>query len=172
MEHSDTSPLVARIADAFRDGDPAADHKPAETDNVRRLQEVYQAVGQGDFDGGYAERLAEDAELEIIGPDVLPLVGRWQGRAAVVAATRRNFDLLTEQQPELQTVVAQGNSVVVVGRERGRWRATGEPYEIHWVQEFTFRDGKLARIREFFDTAGLLAAVRPAVPNQADPTRT
>ena len=41
--------------------------------------------------------------------------------------------------------------VVVVAHEQGRIRATDSPYSIHWVQVATFRDGKLARLREIVD---------------------
>jgi ketosteroid isomerase-like protein len=57
--------------------------------------------------------------------------------------------------------VAQGDTVVVLGHEKGRFRPTGRDYELHWVQFFTFRDGKLARFRELADTAAFLDAVKP-----------
>jgi ketosteroid isomerase-like protein len=66
-----------------------------------------------------------------------------------------------EQQPEILAVVAQGAVVVVTARERGRYRATGRSYDLHWVQLFTFRQGKVVRVREVFDSAAMLAAVTP-----------
>jgi ketosteroid isomerase-like protein len=42
----------------------------------------------------------------------------------------------------------------VIGREQGRYRPTGRSYDFHWVQQFEFRDGKIAHVRELTDTAG------------------
>ena len=54
--------------------------------------------------------------------------------------------------------MAQGDVVVVVAHERGRFRATGRPYETHWVQIFTFRDGQLARFVQICDNSTMIDA--------------
>lgn len=41
--------------------------------------------------------------------------------------------------------------MVVIAHDQGRIRATDSPYSLHWVQVATFRDGKLARMREIVD---------------------
>ena len=38
--------------------------------------------------------------------------------------------------------------MVVTGRDRGRYRQTRQPNDVHWVQTITFRDGKIASFRE------------------------
>ena len=80
----------------------------------------------------------------------------------VIEATRQNFALVEEQRPEIQSVVAQGDTVVVLGRETGRFRPTGREYEMHWMHHYTFRGGKIQQIRELFDSAALLRAAAPA----------
>jgi ketosteroid isomerase-like protein len=35
---------------------------------------------------------------------------------------------------------------VLIGREHGRVKATGEPYQMQFVQRFLFRDGRLASV--------------------------
>jgi ketosteroid isomerase-like protein len=69
----------------------------------------------------------------------------------VLEAARNNFQLLEDQKPEIQTVVAQGDTVVVMAREKGRFAATGKEYESYWVQLFTFKGGKVIRIKELAD---------------------
>ena len=132
---------------AFRHGDPEHAAKRAEQENVRLLQEQYRAIGQGDKEG-FASLLAEDVEFEVLGPPEVPFLGRWQGRQAVTEAVWRNFALLEDQRPEVCSVVAQGDTVVVVLRERGRVRATGKDYAFECVQLHAFRDGKSVRVRE------------------------
>jgi ketosteroid isomerase-like protein len=38
--------------------------------------------------------------------------------------------------------------VVVIAREKGKIRVTGRSYELHWVQQYEFRDGKITRFLE------------------------
>jgi ketosteroid isomerase-like protein len=144
---------------AFHEDDANAAAKDAEAANVRRLQEQYRALARGDFPT-FLSCFADDIEMEIIGPDDVPFVGRWSGKQQVAEAVRRNFALVEEQRPKVQTLVAQGDLLVLIAREQGRFRATGRAYDIHFVQVFTFRDGKVAQFRQIFDSAPLLDATR------------
>jgi len=152
-------PIVAKfidgLASAFEEGDVGAAMKAAEAANVWRVQESYRAIARGDF-AAFFESLAEDVEMEFVGPPHAPFAGRWRGRDEAARAVRENFSQVDEQRPEIQTVVAQGDLVVVVAQERGRFRATGRSYETHWVQIFTFRDGKVARFRQICDNSSMI----------------
>jgi ketosteroid isomerase-like protein len=147
--------FIDRLHDAFLDGDNASATKVTEADNVRRLQEQYRALAQGNFAPVLAA-LADDIELELNGPVEVPINGCWHGLVEVSAAMQRNFGALAEQQAEILAVVAQGDSVVLFAREQGKVRATGAPYHLRWVQLFTFRDSKIVRVR------GVAAPVAPA----------
>jgi ketosteroid isomerase-like protein len=150
MSQAGIARMLDRITHAFHEGDPEAGRKQAEAENVRLLREQYDAIARGDFDGAI-EMFAEDIEFEILGPERGPFAGRWQGRAEVGDAVRRNFAKVENQEPEIHAVVAQGDTVVIIARECGRIRDTGQHYDVHWVQQFTFRDGKAVRIREIFN---------------------
>lgn len=139
--------LINRLPEAFHEGDEKATAKDVETVNVRLLQSVYQAIGRGDLQA-FMDLLAEDVDLEIVGPLTVPFLGSWRGRQQVTDAVRTNFAMVQEQQPVLQSVVAQGDTVVAVGHERGRYSETGQEYDIHWVQFHTFKGGMLSRIRQ------------------------
>lgn len=145
--------VVTRFVDhlhrAFHDGDRHAATKTEEAENVRLLCEQYRAIGRGDY-AAALDLMADDMVLEITGPPGHPFVGRAAGRAEVGAALGRNFALVGEQQIDVLSLVAQGDTVVVVGQERGRYQPSGEPYSVRWVQIFVFRDGKLQVMREVF----------------------
>ena len=151
--------FIDRLENAFHEGDPHATHKTAEKGNVKFLQEQYRALVRGDV-AAFAAALADDVELDVIGGPDLPFAGRWKGRDEVLKAIARNFSLLEDQQPEVESVVAQGDTVVVFARERGRFKATGREYDIRWAQWFVFRDGQLFRMRELAEEAPLVAAAR------------
>lgn len=139
--------FVDRFQQAFHHGDPEATAKPSEAGNVQLLQSIYQAIIDEDYEF-FANMLAEDVDLEIIGTPSVPFLGSWQGRSQVAAAVRSNFGALDEQAPELLSVIAQGDTVVISGRERGRYKATGQGYDVQWVQFNIFEDGKLIRARQ------------------------
>ena len=146
---------------AFLDGDPAAHLKETEAGNVGLVRDAYAALARGDA-AAFAGLLTDDAKLEIVGPPDLPFAGQWKGRGAVVDAVRHNFSLLEGQEPVVEAVVAQGDAVVVLFEETGQVRATGREYRGRGVQVFTVRDGKLSRVRQFADSAPLVAAFRGA----------
>jgi ketosteroid isomerase-like protein len=138
------------VASAFADGDAHVAQKLIESDHVRCVQLIYHAVARGAFDE-MLQLTTDDFTLEIFGPEDSPLVGTWRGRAEVLAAVNRNFAHFAEQTPHVQTVVAQGDTVVVIASEQGKLVATGNPYHVHWVHIFSFAGDRVAKIRQMFD---------------------
>lgn len=115
------------------------------SDPQAALHGIYSAIVQGDFDA-FGESVTDDVELNICGFG--PMDGRWRGRNQVVEATRKNFALLAGQRPEIEGMIAQGDSVAVLLRESGVLNSTGQAYSIRGVQWFTFANGKIKRIDE------------------------
>src|SRR5260370_353255 len=99
--------------------------------NLERLQECYRAIARGDFTV-MAAIMAEDVEMELTGPPLVPVAGRWFGRQQVEAASRANFARLADQRAELLAVAAIGDDVVMFAREQGRVRASGAVYHVLW----------------------------------------
>jgi len=121
---------------------------------VERLHEALQA-GQPDL---VRPELTDDIALEIIGPAVVPSCGQWAGKADVLAALHQHSASIHEPRPELVSRTARGDVVVVVLRERGQSLHNDAPYDIHWVQIFTFCDGMLCRVSEVADGLDLALA--------------
>jgi ketosteroid isomerase-like protein len=123
--------------------------RPAATIEAGDIQAVlhaaYSAVVQGNFEV-FGESVTDDVELNILGFN--PMDGTWRGRNEVVEATRKNFALVSDQRPEIEGMIAQGDSVAVLLRESGVFKATGQAYSLRGVQWFTFADGKIKRIDE------------------------
>lgn len=151
--------FTERLYLAFLEGDPEVPSKRTEEANVRRLQAQYLSLAKGDY-ATLIGQMTDDVDMEIIGPASAPFVGHWQGREQVAEALRRNSAQAAEQQPEVISVTAQGDTVVVVSRERGRFKATGKPYDVHWVQIFTYAGGRLCQFKQVFDSGSLLDAAR------------
>ena len=109
------------------------------------LHAAYDAIIRGDFEA-FRESLSEDVELSISG--FPPMNGTWRGRNEVVAATRRNFAEVDHQQPTIEGIICQGDSIAVLLRESGTLKSTGKAYSIRAVQWFTFAEGKIKKIDE------------------------
>jgi uncharacterized protein len=152
--------FVTALRPAFEAADAGAAAKAAEKANVDQIHSAYHAISQGDFEG-FRSALAADVELVLEGAPEMPLAGRWRGRDTVMEASARNYALLEDQRPEIEALVAQGDMVAVIAREKGRIRATGREYEMPWLHLFTFQDGKIARIYSFCDSLSMVEASRP-----------
>jgi ketosteroid isomerase-like protein len=109
------------------------------------LHAAYDAVIRGDFDA-FGESITDDIELNIRGFG--PINGTWRGRKEVVAATRKNFAELEGQQPTIEGMISQGDSIAILLRESGVFKSTGKAYSIRGVQWFTFAGGKIKKIEE------------------------
>jgi ketosteroid isomerase-like protein len=121
----------------------------AATDDSKAPQTVlhtaFDAIIQGNFDA-FGKSITDDAELSICGFGALD--GAWRGRDDVVAATRRNFALLANQKPQIDSMISQGDRVAVLLRESGVFKSSGRAYSVRGVQWFTFADGKISKIEE------------------------
>jgi ketosteroid isomerase-like protein len=142
--------FVEGIEPAFRQGDSSVEHKVAESENVRVVRELYRAIERGDL-AALSDCFHNDMDLEITGPPSLPILGRWRGRDEVATAVASNFAMLENQRPEIRSLIAQGDTVVIVGREEGFIVASGASYAVHWVQIYRFQDGRIAQLHEIVD---------------------
>jgi hypothetical protein len=150
--------FISTVQAAFHEGDANVANKLEEAANVRRVEDVFRLIARKDFkalDGFFADEVT----LEIVGSPDTPMAGLTQGRQQVIETLENNFAQVDEQQPEIQSVVAQGNTVVVIGRDKGRFRPTGRTYDMHWMHQYTFEGDKIIRMRELFDSAALLNVI-------------
>jgi uncharacterized protein len=121
-------------------------------DNKQVMTEYVAALAAGDAEAvrGF---FAEDATWWLVGD--LPISGTWHGRDAIMedffgmAMARyepSSIDL------EVTAMVAEGDRVTLEWTSRARTVA-GEPYENFCIGVFTLRDGRIAAVREYMDTA-------------------
>lgn len=67
------------------------------------------------------------------------------------------FGPLTQDIPDFSVTpeefIGSGDTIAVVTRYRGTGKATGKPLDLPVVHVFDMRDGKVARFRQFTDSA-------------------
>ncbi len=136
-----------------------------EEQNLQVVQQFYGALIQDDEPAMQA-LVAEDLSIEVAGPPAMPTTGCWkgqQGLADVLALVRahiaRDDDGMV---PTLEQFVAQGDTVVLIAQDRCRCMPCGGVYEGWAIHVVTLREGRIARIRQFLDTAVCQAAFTAA----------
>jgi uncharacterized protein len=147
MNHVSIRHFAEEIQEVFRAGDPDSGHRSTESAHVGRVREFYAAVAGDDYEAA-GECLADDVVMELLNPGPTAVVERAEGRPAVLAAVRHNFEPVESEEARAELLVAQGDKVFLVGRDRGRWRATGAAYDVWLSMQLTFRDGRICRFRQ------------------------
>ena len=130
-------------------------------ENVAKVKEAYEAFKKGNIQAVLAT-MAEDIDWFTPGPnELIPFVGHYKGRSAVA----KFFESLAASEEVLafepHDFVSEGDSVVACLRYRARVRKTGKEYEDEGVHIFHFRDGKIAKFREYLNTWLMAEAYRP-----------
>ncbi len=82
---------------------------------------------KGDFEA-IGEFMTDDVELNICGFRAID--GNWRGRDDVITAARKNYARLDSQQPAIEGIISQGDSVGVPMRESGVLQSNGQAYSI------------------------------------------
>lgn len=130
----------------------------SEQTNLALVQSAYAAFGRGDLPALLA-CLSADVQWDHPGPSGIPWAGAFKGREGVqrfFAGLAASVDFESFA-PE--AFIADGDRVVVLGRERARVKRNGQTYETAWAHAFELANGKIAAFREYTDTAGVASAL-------------
>lgn len=90
-------------------------------------------------------------------PDGLPK--RLEGKAALAAHLERLGPLLSFGSMELGNVYADGTTVIFEFSCRGEGVATGAPYDQVYISVVTFREGRIAHYRDYWNPLVVLTAL-------------
>lgn len=124
---------------------------------VDHVREIYRRYHGGDWSGVLA-LLAADVVLTQSGD--LPWSGRYEGHAGA----RRYHRLLVRH---VEAVFAEGdfvvggNEIAMMGKFRGRVRASGRSFELDLVQIWTVSHGRVTRCASFTETPALRRLMVP-----------
>lgn len=144
-------------ANLFADGDPDANVKVREQQHVAVVTDQLAALLAGNPEG-FVAHLASDVEVHLHTPPEFNMVTHARGPDAALNMLIHNFGLLADQQAEILSIVAQGDTVVMVAREHGRIIASNQPYEVYFVAQYIFQeDGKLAFVRQIGNSCAPVA---------------
>ncbi len=140
---------------------------PTRPDPVEIAQRGYAALQRADL-----------CALEsLLDPDIiwrlaagLPYGGEYRGRGAVL---RGVFGALAAYWIEISThperFIGASDEVVVLGRYRGRGRATGARVDVPFAHVWRVRDGRAIAFEQFTDTATICDAIVPTTASGRSP---
>jgi ketosteroid isomerase-like protein len=146
MKGRDFRAATEHLTKVARDLGPVGGGDGREQAHIQAVREQIDAIARGDVAAVFASA-HDDVQLDIYAPPEFHWVRHANGSDAIRDAIEKNFGSVEEQAPEILNVVAQGDTVVLIGREHGIIRATGERYDIQFVEKFSFRDGRLAAVQ-------------------------
>ena len=130
--------------------------------NKELVQGVYDSFFKGDLEG-VLSRLDDNIEWRTPGASDLPTAGVRRGRAQV----RDFFQLLPTlfdfEDFKIETLVADGDRVVVLGSDTFIMKGTGTRLHEAWAHVYTIRNGKVVVFDEYLDTAAFAAEYRAAI---------
>src|SRR5688500_11217378 len=114
----DFSSVTRRLDDVIKDaGGRVPGH--ASRANAESLRTQIAALEKGDY-GPLLAAAGEEVTLDIFAPPEYPFVRRARGLDAYRLAVEQNFSSLEEQHPEITSITADVDDLVVIGREQGR----------------------------------------------------
>jgi uncharacterized protein len=125
--------------------------------NVKVVKGIYDAFGKGDVPAVLAA-MADDIEWHEA--EGMPYGGVYHGGEAVAENV---FGPITQDVADFtvtpEEFVASGDTVAVVGRYTGTGKSSGNGLDVPFVHVWDARGGKIARFRQFVDTAKFLEVV-------------
>lgn len=123
-----------------------------EQSNVKIIEDMYAAFGRGDV-AFIVGKLTDDIQWTSHIENVVPWSGDFSGKARVPRFFEAIFQSVDVTAFEPQEWIAQGDTVVSLGRFGCRVRTTGKSSDARWVFIWRFRDGKVCAYEQFHDPA-------------------
>ncbi|HEY1151518.1 MAG TPA: nuclear transport factor 2 family protein [Pseudoduganella sp.] len=132
-------------------------------ENKQRVMEGYKLFQAGDIQnllGLYHEN------AEWLGPESehVPFSGNFHGRAGIAEFFRKLDASVQPLHMEPRRMIAEGDTVVVIGDSTWLARNTGRQYDNPFVHIFTLRDGMVERFEGMWDTGPAERALSPELP--------
>ncbi len=127
--------------------------------NLATVQQLYTAFASHDI-AAITPLLSPEVDWLFFGPAEIPFAGHYIGPPRVATFFTRALETAEFQVFTPREFIAGTNSILVQGHERGIAKSTGKGWETEWAHVFTLEGGRITKLREYYDTAVMVAAFR------------
>jgi ketosteroid isomerase-like protein len=125
----------------------------------QRVLNFLEAFSAGDVEGAL-DCCSDDVDYKANAPiDILPHLGRRHGKAEVGEMWRTVHARYSDMRYEVPIIVTEADKVAATIRAFFRKRSNGRVVQFDIAAFYTFRDGRIAEIREIMDTFDLVQQV-------------
>jgi ketosteroid isomerase-like protein len=121
-----------------------------------KFRTIYSAIQAQDFDA-VQENVAHDIEWAL--PESLPWGGVYHGHLGVAAMSEIYLEHVDGSWAEPDEFMEYGDTVVVLGRTRGRGLSSGVEFEVPFAHVWMLSDGVPRRFRGYLDSAPIATAL-------------
>jgi ketosteroid isomerase-like protein len=125
--------------------------------NLEIVRQGFHAFNGRDFDAMLAD-YAEDVEYRLIGGFADLMEPELRGRAAVRAFLADWVENVGGQ-GEMEAVLEVEDRVVVIIHSEGAGSTSGAPATMRWAQVYSFRDGQISAVDNYYNPNEALEAV-------------
>ena len=125
-------------------------------EELQALRRIYDAFSRWDVDE-LCRNVTHDFEMNL--PETLPFGGTRHGYDGVRAFAVVYQDFIEGAWADPDDFLDAGDRVVVLGRMRGRAKATGQAFEMPFAHVWTLTDGVASRCRAYLDSAVVTLAL-------------
>ena len=121
------------------------------------VKKFFEHVGSGDFPAALA-LFANDARVVFHGPQAIAMAGEHQGREAVAKMFASIPATVEIEYFAPHEFIDAGNTVVVLGREKSKVKATGLTFDAQFAQVWRTNGKEITELLDYFDTGAMLQA--------------
>jgi len=121
-----------------------------ENDNAMRVGKIFEAFGRGDVEY-ILEQLADDARFVSHLDPRVPWAGEYSGKQEVARYFQALGGSVEVADHPVDTLVAQGDTVIAAGDVSFLVRETGKAGSSKWVYVFKLADGQVQSYDQFND---------------------
>jgi ketosteroid isomerase-like protein len=128
-------------------------------ENKRIVQSIFEAFGRGDVPA-VLRHVSAEVEWRAPGPSLVPYFGERYGHDGATEFFVQLGTTVAFEHFEPGAFIAEGDRVVVLGRERGRVKRTDKAFDNEWALVFQLSDGKVTSFQCYENTAAIAEAFR------------
>jgi len=130
--------------------------------NIKTVNDMFETCKKGDYEA-LLNYVADDCDwwspVTNTASDAIPWSTPRHGRGEVSSLFKEVFAKIKPIDIKPSHYTAQNDYVIVEGLSRGMAKTTGCEFSINWVMVCTLSNGKIMRLRNYYDTADLSKAL-------------